>query len=90
MGNIQALNNIDVLLANIITKSCKEKIDDSVNTNDLLHNIGYRALNKNHIIKLGRDDDLNDFYKIASYCRKEIILNKIKNENQFSLQIGPF
>ena len=41
--NIQALNKLEILLANINTRSCKEKIDEIVNTNDILHIIGYRS-----------------------------------------------
>ena len=88
--NIQALNKLEVLLANINTKSCKEKIDELVNTNDIIHIIGYRSLNKSLIIKLRINDTLDDHYIIASYFLKEIVLNKIKDENQFSLVAGPY
>ena len=88
--NIQALNKLKILLANINTRSCKEKIDEIVNTNDILHIIGYRSLNKSLIIKLRINDATDDHYKIASYFLKEIVLNKIKDENQFSLVAGPF
>ena len=50
MENIQALNKLEILLANINTKCCKEKIDEIVNTNDIIHIIGYRSLNKILII----------------------------------------
>ena len=61
-----------------------------VNTNDILHIIGYRSLNKSLIIKLRLNDATDDHYIIASYLLKEIVLNKIKDENQFSLVTGPF
>ena len=73
--NIQALKKLEILLANINTKSCKEKIDEIVNTNDIIHIIGYRSLNKTLIIKLGLNDVLDDHYLIASYFLKEIVLN---------------
>ncbi len=88
--NIQALNKLEILLANINTRSCKEKIDELVNTNDKLHIIGYRSLNKSLIIKLRINDATDDHYIIASYFLKEIVLIKIKDENQFSLVTGPF
>ena len=87
---IQALNNLEILLANINTRSCKEKIDEIVNTNDIIHIIGYRSLNKSLIIKLRINDELDDHLIIASYFLKEIVLNKIKDENQFSLVAGPY
>ena len=37
---IQALNKLEILLANINTKSCKNKIDEIVNTNDIILFIG--------------------------------------------------
>ena len=88
--NIQALNKLEILLANINTRSCKEKIDELVNTNDIIHIIGYRLLNKSLIIKLKINDATDDHYIIASYFLKEIVFNKIKDENQFSLVAGPF
>ena len=88
--NIQALNKLEILLANINTRSCREKIDELVNTNDIIHIIGYRLLNKSLIIKLRINDALDDHYIIASYFLKEIVLNKIKDENQFTLVTGPF
>ena len=89
MENIQALNNLEIFLANSNTKSCEEKIDNIVKTNDMVLIIGYRTLSKSLIIKLGKSDDLNDCYIIASYFFKEIVFNTIKNENQFSLITGP-
>ena len=71
---IQALNKLEILLANINTKSCKEKIDKIVNTNDIIHIIGYRSLNKSLIIKLKINDSRDDHYIIASYFLKEIVL----------------
>ena len=88
--NIQALNKLEILLANINTRSCKEKIDELVNTNDIIHIIGYRSLNKSLIIKLRINDLLDEYYIIASYFLKEIVFNKIKDENQFSLLAGPY
>ena len=88
--NIQDLNKLEILLANINTKSCEEKIDEIVNTNDIFHIIGYRSLNKTLIIKLRINDLLDDLYIIASYFLKEIVLNKIKDENQFTLVAGPY
>ena len=88
--NIQALNKLEILLGNINTKSCNEKIDEIVNTNDIIHIIGYRSLNKSLIIKLRKNDLLDDHYIIASYFLKEIVLNKIKDETIFSLVTGPF
>ena len=88
--NIQALNKLEILLANINTRSCKEKIDEIVYTNDIIHIIGYRSLNKSLIIKLRINDATDDHYIIASYFLKEIVLNKIKDENQFSLVTGPY
>ena len=88
--NIQALKKLEILLANNNTRSCKEKIDEIVNTNDIIHIIGYRSLNKSLIIKLGINDATDDHYIIASYFLKEIVLNKIKDENQFSLVTGPY
>ena len=87
---IQALNKLEILLANINTRSCKEKIDEIVNTNGIIHIIGYRSLNKSLIIKLRINDALDDHCIIASYFLKEIVLNKIKDENQFSLVAGPY
>ena len=88
--NIQALNKLELLLANINSRSCKEKIDEIVNTKDILHIIGYRSLNKSLNIKLEINDATDDHYIIASYFLKEIVLNKIKDENQFSLVTGPY
>ena len=88
--NIQALNKLEILLANIKTRSCKEKIDEIVNTNDILHIIGYRLLNKSLIIKSRINDATHDHYIIASYFPKDMVLNKIKDENQFSLIAGPY
>ena len=88
--NIQALNKLEILLTNINTRSCKEKIDELVNTNDILHSIGYRSLNKSLIVKLRINNELDNHYIIASYFLKEIVLNKIKDENQFSLITGPY
>ena len=90
MENTQALNKLEFLLANINTRSCKDKIDDIVNTNDIVHIIGYRSLNKILILKLRINDVTDDHYVIASYFLKEIVLNKIKDENQFSLIAGPY
>ena len=90
MENIQALNKLDILLANINTKSCKEKVDEIVQANDIIHIIGYRSLNKSLIIKLRTNDELDVHYIIASYFFKEIVLNKIKDENQFSLVTRPY
>ena len=39
--NVQTLNKLEILLANISTKYCKDKIDEIVNTNDIIHVIGY-------------------------------------------------
>ena len=86
--NIQALNKLESLLANIITRSCKEKIDDIANTNDIILIIGYRSLNKTLIIKLRINNVLDDYYIIASYFLKEIVLKKIRDENQFSSVTG--
>ena len=71
-------------------RSCKQKIDELVNTNDIIHIIGYRSINKSVIIKVRINDALDDHYIIASYFLKEIVLNKIKDENQFSLVAGPY
>ena len=90
IDNIQALNKLEILLANINTRSRKEKIDEIVNTNDIIHIIGYRSLNKSLIIKLRINDALDDHCITASYFLKEIVLNKIKDENQFSLVAGPY
>ena len=90
MENIQALNKLEILLRNINTKCCKEKIDEIVDTNDKLHIVGYRSLNKSLIIKLKINDATDDHHIIASYFLKEIVLNKIKDENQFSLVTGPY
>ena len=87
---IQTLNKLEILLANINSKSCTEKIDEIVNTNDIIHIIAYRTLSKSVILKLRINDELNDHYIIASYFLKEIVLNKIKDENQFSLVTGPY
>ena len=88
--NIQAIIKLEIILANINTKSCKEKIDEIVNTNDIVHIIGYRSLNKSLILKLRINNVTDDYYVIASYFLKEIILNKIKDENQFTLISGLF
>ena len=88
--NVQTLSKLEILLANINTKSCKDKIDEIVNTKDIRHIVGYRSLNKSLNIKLGINYELDDHYVIASYFLKEIILNKIKNENRFSLITGPY
>ena len=90
MENTQALNKLEFLLANINTRSCKDKIDDIVNTNDIVHIIGYRSLNKILILKLRINDVTDDHYVIASYFLKKIVLNKIKDENQFSSIAGPY
>ena len=71
--NIQTLNKLEILLANIDTRSCKDKIDEIVNTNDIIHIIGYRSLNKSLIIKLRINDVTDDHYVIASYFLKEIV-----------------
>ena len=88
--NIQALNKLEILLANLNKRSCKEKIVEIVNTNDILHIVAYRSLNKSLIIKLNINDATDDHYIIASYFLKEIVLSKIKDENQFSLVTGPY
>ena len=88
--NIQALNKLEILLANINMRSCKQKIDELVNTNDIIHIIGYRSLNNSLIIKLRINDALDGHYIIASYFLKEIVLNKIKDDYQFSLVAGPY
>ena len=90
MENIQPLNKLEILLANINTKTCKGKIDEIVNTNDIIHVIGYRSLNKSLIVKLRINNELDDHYIIASYFLKEIVLNKIKDNNKFSLITGPY
>ena len=77
--NIQALNKLEILLANIITRSCKEKTDEIVNTNDIILIIGYRSINKTLIVKLRINNVLDDYYIIASYFLKEIVLNRIKD-----------
>ena len=82
---IQALNKLEILLANVNTMSCKEKIDEIVNTNDLIHIIVYRSLNKSPIRKLGITDELDDLYIIACYFLKELVLSKVIGQNQFSL-----
>ena len=46
MEKIQALKKLEIILANINAKSCKEKMDEIVNTNNIRHIIGYRSLNK--------------------------------------------
>ena len=71
MENIEALNKLELLLANIDTKSCKGTKDEIVNTNDIIHIIGYRSLNKSLIIKLRLNDVLDDHYIIASYFSKK-------------------
>ena len=88
--NIQALNKLEILLANFNTRSCREKKDEIVNTIDILHIVGYMSLNKSSIIKLRVNDATDDHYIIASYFLKEIVLNKIKDENQSSLVTRPF
>ena len=40
MERIQASNKLEIFSANNITKSCREKIDDNVKTNDIVHIIG--------------------------------------------------
>ena len=47
-------------------------------------------MNKSLILKLRINEELDDHYIIASYFLKELVLNKIKDENQFSLITGPF
>ena len=42
------------------------------------------------ISNLRINDVTDDHYIIASYFLKEIVLNKIKDENQFSLIAGPY
>ena len=88
--NIQPLNKLEALLAKTKTKSCREKLDNIDNTNDILQIIGYRSLNKSLIIKLKINDELDVQYLIASFFPKKIVLNKIRNKNQFSLKVGPF
>ena len=78
MENIQTLNKLEILLANINTKSCKEKVDEIVNTNDIIHIIRYRSLNKSLTTKLRINGELDDYFIIASYFLKKIIVNKIK------------
>ena len=87
--NIQPLNKLEILLSNINTKTCRDKIDEIINTIDIIHIIGYRLLNKSIILKLRINDNIDEHYIIASYFLKEIVLNKIKDENQFSLITGP-
>ena len=88
MEKIQAVSKLEILLANINTRSCKEKIDDFVNIIDIIHNIGFRSINESLILKLRINDELDDYYITASSFLKEIVLNKIKVENQFSLKTG--
>ena len=88
--NIQALTKLEILLANNNTRSCTEKTDEIVNISDKIHIIGYRSLNKSLIMKLRINDATDDHYIIASYFLKEIVLNKVKDENQFSLVAGPY
>ena len=88
--NIQALNKLEILLANLNKRSCKEKIVEIVNTNDILHIVAHRSLNKSLIIKIKINDATDDHYIIASYFLKEIVLSKFKDENQFSLVTGPY
>ena len=52
MEKIQALSELETLLAKIFTKSFKEKLDGNVISKDIVHTIGYRTLNKSPIIKL--------------------------------------
>ena len=86
---IQPLNKLEILLANINTKCCKNKIDEIVNTNDTILIIGYSSLNQSLIMKIRLNDVLDDHYIIASYFLKETVLNNIKDENQLDLITGP-
>ena len=64
---IHALNRLKILLSNINSKSCSIKIDEFFNTGDRVHIIGYRTLNKSITSKLRINDDLNEYYSIASF-----------------------
>ena len=90
MENIQASKKLETLLAIINAKSCKEKMDEIVNTNDTIHNIGYRSFNRSLFKKLIINDSLDDHYILASYFPKEINLNKIKGGSQLRLITGPY
>ena len=87
---IQPLIKLEFLLSNINSKSCNIKIDEFINTGDIILIIGYRTLNKSNILKLGTNENLDENFSIASCFLKEVILEKMKNENQFSLIAGPF
>ena len=58
------------------TRSCKEKIEEIGDTNDIIHIIGYRSLNKSLITKIGINDEFDDHNTIASYDLKEIVSKK--------------
>ena len=90
MKNIQASNKVEILLANINTKSCQEKLDIIVNTNDRVHIFVCRTKNNSLIIKMRINDDIKFYYILASHFLKEIVLKKIKNKIQFSLSTSPF
>ena len=90
MENIQALKKLEILLANINANSYKEKMDEILNTNDIIHTIGYRSLNKRFFKKLRINDKLDDHYIKESCFLKGIILNKIKAESQLRLVTGPY
>ena len=65
-----------MFLAIINTRSCKEKIEEIGNTNDIIHIIGYRSLNKSLITKLGINDEFDGHNTIASYDLKELVSKK--------------
>ena len=88
--NVQYLKKLEHLWAKINTKSCKARIDELINTKKIIHIIGYRILNKSLTKKIRRNDDLDDHYIKASYFLKEIVSQKIKNENRFTLITGPY
>ena len=81
---------LKILLAKTKTKSCPEKLDEIVYTNDILHIVEYRSLNKSVIVKLRNNDELDAHYIIACYSLKELVFNKVKEENQTGLIKGPY
>ena len=83
-------NKLENLLAHINIKNCKDKIDELVKENDVIHILGYRKLAKILILKIKINDNTQDYYISASPFLKEIALEKLSDDIIFTLIAGPF
>ena len=64
--------------------------DEIVNEYDIIHVTGYRELAKSIILKVNIDENLEDNFITAANFLQEIVIEKIKNEIQFSLTTAQF